>query len=201
MSDGKTASRHVIEAGLSEKERRAWIAGWREHSDPADIERFARAQNALYIEAQQLMEAGLTPTSPEAQSLAERWMRLLQQHSLASGVMRVQQRNPSLTPRVIKNAKKLWDKSPQKSDGVIPPGARFLNDARRIRMEKGGLEDLHADMRRLIDDSSNPASPEAQRVVERYLKFCEVQFISDPASFCAIAIPIPQPRARRRRCA
>jgi hypothetical protein len=97
MSDGKTASQHVIEAGLSEEERRTWIAGWREHSNPADIKRFAEAQNALFVAAQQLMDAGLTPTSPEAQSLVERWMRLLQQHSLASGVMRAQQRNPSLT--------------------------------------------------------------------------------------------------------
>lgn len=34
------------------------------------------------------MAAGLTPTSPEAQTLVERWMRLLHQHPIASGVMR-----------------------------------------------------------------------------------------------------------------
>lgn len=60
-------------------------------------------------------------------------------------------------------------------------------------MEKDGLEELHVDVRRLIDASSNPASPEAQRVAERYLKFCEAQFISDPAPFAQLLSQYPNP--------
>lgn len=65
------------------------------------------------------------------------------------------------------------------------------NDSWMIRMEKGGLEKLHVDVRRLIDASSNPASPEAQRVAARYLKFCEAQSISDPASFAQLLSQYP----------
>jgi DNA-binding transcriptional MerR regulator len=62
MSDAKTTAPHVI-ADLSEEERRTWISGWREHSSPTDSKSFAANQNALFGEAQQLVDAGLTRSS------------------------------------------------------------------------------------------------------------------------------------------
>jgi hypothetical protein len=53
------------------------------------------------------------------------------------------------------------------------------------------------EVRRLIDAGSNPASPEAQRVAERYLEFCEAQFIDDPAPFAQLLSHYPNPE----RCA
>jgi TipAS antibiotic-recognition domain len=88
MSDGKTASRRAL-LGLTDEERRAWIGEWRKHANPADLRGFAEAQKTLFSEAAELARAGLTAASPEAQLLAERWMKLLRQHTMIGGVIRV----------------------------------------------------------------------------------------------------------------
>jgi hypothetical protein len=41
-----------------------------------------------------------------------------------------------LTSKVITNAKERWDKIPLLSDELIPPAARFLNEARRIEWKE-----------------------------------------------------------------
>jgi hypothetical protein len=60
-------------------------------------------------------------------------------------------------------------------------------------MERGGLERLHAEVRRLIDGGSNPASAEAQSMADRYLQFCEAQFVNDPAPFAQLLSQYPNP--------
>lgn len=185
MSDGKAASRRAL-LGLSGEERRAWIAAWREHSQPADLRGFAEAQKTLFGAAAELSAAGLTPASPQAQRLAERWMKLLRRHSMIAGVIRIHRANPALALKVAANARKSCNRTARELKDVIPPEELFLREARRIRMENSGLDELQAEVSRLIETNVSPASRAAKRAADRFLEYCKAQFFDDPESFAQL---------------
>jgi hypothetical protein len=62
----------------------------------------------------------------------------------------------------------------------------FLVTARRIRMEKGGLGNIHTEVQRLLELKADPASAEAKRMVGRYLTFCSEQYQDDPAGLAGV---------------
>src|ERR1700761_2165345 len=116
-------------SNLSDQERKAWLAGWRRHSDLADIMAFADTEKGLSTEAEQLLRQGLSPASPEAQLLAERWMRALEKHSLIAGLTQVHRQDPALAVKVAGNVRTKAERT-------------FLHAAVRLRMRSCGLGQL-----------------------------------------------------------
>ena len=182
VTDQTPESRKILERYLSKDELRAWKAALSEQRDGNRRKSFVEDQGALLVEAQRLVDAAADPASVEAQKLVERWMKLLLQHSINSSVAAAQDRNGLLASKAISAARMAWNEKALPQQAAM----EFLVTARRIRMEKGGLENLHTEVQQLIALKAEPSSAEAKRMVGRYLTFCSEQYQDDPAGWARV---------------
>lgn len=144
--------------------------------------RVGSVQGTLLAEAQRLVEAAADPASVEAQTLVERWMKLLLQHSLNSSIAAAQDRNGSLASKAIAAGRMAWNQKALPQQAAL----EFLVTARRVRMEKGGLENIHTEVQRLMELKADPSSAEAKHMVGRYPTFCSEQYQDDPAGWARV---------------
>ncbi|HEX5462584.1 MAG TPA: MerR family transcriptional regulator [Steroidobacteraceae bacterium] len=104
MTHLREATREAINETVSAEEERAWLTWWsrRPAEETEQMQQYALSQRSVLAELARLSAEGASPTSPEAQALAQRWSGNLTRYNVRSRLLDALAWNATVTRKWLR---------------------------------------------------------------------------------------------------
>ena len=187
MNSVPTELKDLIAEHITADESQAWSKWWSDHpEDQAETAKFIEAQNALFAEIVERMNAGDDPGSVDVQALIDQQNKdLLKYHIRERGIRQMEWNYPVTVKWHGIGYKARERNREQKSANDAPTGvfsrefSEFLIAAYQ-KSEYGRLiTALHAQVNRLVAAGLSPSSENAKQLARQFRALCSQYSLGD----------------------
>jgi protein-L-isoaspartate(D-aspartate) O-methyltransferase len=182
----------LIKELIPEEEQRAWSAWWATHpADTAQNLAYVRARTELFGQVQGLIDKGEPPSSAAAQAFLGQHEVLLSQYGARERIVRLLDWNASTTEKWMRIGAEARARHPETERFPHPLVPRSLHNyfhaaIKASAVARSALE-IVRDTRKLIDAHADPASPDADDVLERLNQLCAAHSLGSPYVYARFA--------------